>query len=113
MISATQPPAKLQHTAIDPSVRLRDTQIGQQCEILAHSYLEYSELGDFSYLGEHCCVADAQIAASRPSPIRCVSGHRIIRWIAPHSIASPTARSITTAARSAMPVSSPDAVPIE
>jgi len=53
--------AKLQHTVIDASVRMRDTRIGAQCEILAHSYLEYSEVGDFSYLGEHCCIADAHI----------------------------------------------------
>lgn len=61
MALAAVQPAKLQHTVIDPSVRMRETHIGQQCEILAESYLEYSELGDFSYLGEHCCVADAQI----------------------------------------------------
>ncbi|RWR01677.1 acetyltransferase [[Pantoea] beijingensis] len=52
---------KLQQTVIDPSVRMRETQIGQQCEILAHSYLEYSTLGDFSYAGEHCCIADSVI----------------------------------------------------
>jgi phosphonate metabolism protein (transferase hexapeptide repeat family) len=59
-IAAVQP-TKLQHTVIDPSVRMRETQIGAQCEVLAETYIEYSELGDFSYLGEHCCVADAQI----------------------------------------------------
>ena len=61
MVLAAVQPAKLQNTVIDPSVRMRETHIGQQCEILAESYLEYTELGDFSYLGEHCCVADAQI----------------------------------------------------
>ncbi|WP_072136747.1 DapH/DapD/GlmU-related protein [Pantoea ananatis] len=54
-------PAKLQQTEIDASVRMRETQIGSQCEILAHSYLEYSTLGDFSYVGEHCCIADSAI----------------------------------------------------
>lgn len=54
-------PARLQHTRIDESVRLRETRIGQQCEILAHSTLEYCELGDFSYVGEHCSIADSQI----------------------------------------------------
>lgn len=53
--------AKLQQTFIDPSVRLRETHIGEQCEILAHSVLEYSMLGDFSYVGEHCCIADSVI----------------------------------------------------
>lgn len=54
-------PAKLQQTFIDESVRLRETKVGQQCEILAHSYLEYSTLGDFSYVGEHCNIADTLI----------------------------------------------------
>ncbi|WP_312241593.1 DapH/DapD/GlmU-related protein [Pantoea sp.] len=54
-------PAKLQQTFIDDSVRMRETRIGQQCEVLAHSYLEYSTLGDFSYVGEHCNIADTQI----------------------------------------------------
>lgn len=61
MALAAVQPTKLQHTVIDPSVRMRETQIGAQCEVLAETYIEYSELGDFSYLGEHCCVADAQI----------------------------------------------------
>lgn len=61
MALAAVQPTKLHHTVIDPSVRMRETQIGAQCEVLAETYIEYSELGDFSYLGEHCCVADAQI----------------------------------------------------
>lgn len=61
MALAAVQPAKLQHTFIDPSVRMRQSTIGQQCEILAHTFLEYSQLGDFSYLGEYCCIADAQI----------------------------------------------------
>jgi len=54
-------PAKLAQTVIDASVRMRETEVGKQCEILAHSYLEYSSLGDFSYVGEHCCIADTTI----------------------------------------------------
>jgi len=54
-------PARLAHTWIDESVKMRETTVGQQCEILAHSTLEYSELGDFSYVGEHCCLADTQV----------------------------------------------------
>ncbi len=61
MSLAAVKPAKLQQTEIDASVRMRETQIGAQCEILAHSYLEYSTLGDFSYVGEHCCIADSEI----------------------------------------------------
>ncbi|ALR76768.1 DapH/DapD/GlmU-related protein [[Enterobacter] lignolyticus] len=53
--------AKLAETFIDPSVRIRECTIGQQCEILGHSAMEYSSLGDFSYLGEYCTVADADI----------------------------------------------------
>lgn len=52
---------KLAETFIDSSVRLRECRIGQQCEILAHSVLEYASLGDLSYVGEYCTIADAQI----------------------------------------------------
>lgn len=53
--------AKLAETWIDPTVRMRESTIGQQCEVLANSMLEYSTLGDFSYIGEYCTVADATI----------------------------------------------------
>ncbi|MFS2225791.1 DapH/DapD/GlmU-related protein [Pantoea sp. B65] len=59
-LTAAKPP-KLQQTVIDNRVTMRETHIGKQCEILAHSYLEYSTLGDFSYVGEHCCIADSRI----------------------------------------------------
>lgn len=52
---------KLAETFIDSSVRMRECSIGQQCEILAQSVLEYATLGDFSYVGEYCSIADAQI----------------------------------------------------
>ena len=52
---------KLAETWIDPSVRMRECNIGRQCEVLANSQMEYSRLGDFSYVGEYCSVADATI----------------------------------------------------
>lgn len=52
---------KLAETFIDSSVRMRETRLGQQCEILAHSVLEYCSMGDFSYAGEYCTIADAEI----------------------------------------------------
>ncbi|MEW5561056.1 DapH/DapD/GlmU-related protein [Enterobacter asburiae] len=52
---------KLAEASIDSSVRLRECRIGQQCEVLAHSVMEYASLGDFSYVGEYCTIADAQI----------------------------------------------------
>ena len=52
---------KLAETAIHPSVRLREAEIGRRCEVLEHSRIEYAELGDYSYLGEGCEVADATI----------------------------------------------------
>jgi len=58
-VSRSQP--KIAHTVIEPTVRLRDTIIGECCEILGDSIVEYSQLGDFSYLGQGCMVADAQI----------------------------------------------------
>src|SRR5262249_23005637 len=54
-------PPKLAETFIDPTVKLRDAKIGRCCEVLADSVVEYAELGDFSYLGAGCTVADAQI----------------------------------------------------
>lgn len=54
-------PIKLAATFIDPSVRLRECHTGQQCEILAATAMEYSTLGDFSYIGEYCTVADTTI----------------------------------------------------
>ncbi|MBA5778953.1 acetyltransferase [Stappia sp. F7233] len=52
---------KIAETVIDPTVRLREAKIGQRCEVLRESRLEYASLGDYSYLGENCEVADARI----------------------------------------------------
>ena len=52
---------KIAETVVDPTVRLREAEIGRRCEILANSRVEYSSLGDYSYLGENCEVADAVI----------------------------------------------------
>ncbi|MEN4888021.1 acetyltransferase [Erwinia billingiae] len=52
---------KLADTFIDESVTLREVEIGRSCEILAHSHLEYASLGDYSYLGPYCTVADSEI----------------------------------------------------
>ncbi|GGE38569.1 acetyltransferase [Agaricicola taiwanensis] len=53
--------AKLTQTFIHESARLREAQVGLHCEILERSGLEYSVLGDFSYLGPDCTVSDASI----------------------------------------------------
>jgi phosphonate metabolism protein (transferase hexapeptide repeat family) len=55
------PRPKLAETVIDATVRLRETTIGCCCEVLGDSALEYSELGDYSYLGPGCMIGDAQI----------------------------------------------------
>ncbi len=52
---------KIAQTVIDPSVRLRETTIGTCCEILARTAIEYATIGDYSYLGHDCQVADAEI----------------------------------------------------
>ncbi|HTO59707.1 MAG TPA: DapH/DapD/GlmU-related protein [Bradyrhizobium sp.] len=52
---------KIAQTAIDPSVRLREAVIGRRCELLRNTSVEYSVIGDYSYLGENCEVADAEI----------------------------------------------------
>lgn len=55
------PRPKIAETIIDETVRRREAQIGRRCEILSHTRIEYAVLGDYSYLGENCEVADAVI----------------------------------------------------
>ncbi len=52
---------KIAQTRIDPSVSLREATIGRCCEVLERTQLEYATLGDYSYLGPNCMVADAVI----------------------------------------------------
>jgi phosphonate metabolism protein (transferase hexapeptide repeat family) len=52
---------KLAETFIHPSARLRQAQIGRCCEILERTEVEYATLGDYSYLGPNCSVADVEI----------------------------------------------------
>jgi phosphonate metabolism protein (transferase hexapeptide repeat family) len=40
---------------------LREVTIGVCCEVLGDTAIEYTELGDYSYLGPGCMVADAEI----------------------------------------------------
>jgi len=61
MTVSTRSRPKIAETVIEPTVKLRDSVIGKCCEILGNSVVEYSKLGDYSYLGEDCMVADAQI----------------------------------------------------
>ena len=60
MDQPTQPP-KIAETVIHPSVKLREAVIGRCCEVLDRTAMEYCTLGDFSYLGHDCQVADAEI----------------------------------------------------
>ncbi len=53
--------AKLAETVIHPSARLRESVIGQRCEVLERCAVEYSTIGDASYLGQDCQVADTTI----------------------------------------------------
>jgi len=55
------PRPKIAETFIHDTVRQREARIGRRCEILAHTRIEYASLGDYSYLGENCDVADAVI----------------------------------------------------
>ena len=52
---------KIAETVVHETVRLREAKIGRRCEILRNSVVEYSSLGDYSYLGENCDVAGAAI----------------------------------------------------
>ncbi|WOH84989.1 DapH/DapD/GlmU-related protein [Bradyrhizobium sp. BEA-2-5] len=57
--SLTRP--KIAETVIEPTVKLREVKVGRCCEILGDTAIEYTELGDYSYLGSGCIVADAVI----------------------------------------------------
>jgi phosphonate metabolism protein (transferase hexapeptide repeat family) len=61
MHEPTPPRPKLAETVIAPTVKLREATIGRCCEVLGDTAIEYSELGDYSYLGSACIVGDAQI----------------------------------------------------
>lgn len=60
-MSTPAPRAKLAETFIHPSATLRDSTIGARCELLERCAVEYSTIGDASYLGHDCQVADATI----------------------------------------------------
>lgn len=59
MTDAVRP--KIAETVIRPSVSLRAATLGVCCEVLDDSALEYMSLGDFSYVGQRCMIADAEI----------------------------------------------------
>src|SRR5260370_8350962 len=61
MQQPSPPRPKLAETFIEPTVKLREAVIGRCCEILGDTEIEYAELGDYSYLGPGCMVADAKI----------------------------------------------------
>src|ERR1044072_6111466 len=52
---------KLAETFVHETVRLREAQIGRRCEGLQDNRIENASLGNYSYLGENCYVADAVI----------------------------------------------------
>jgi phosphonate metabolism protein (transferase hexapeptide repeat family) len=60
-LEGTRPEPKIAQTRIASTVFLREAQIGTCCEILDHSIVEYSTLGDYGYLGPNCNVAAAEI----------------------------------------------------
>lgn len=86
---------KIAETIIDPSVTLREAVIGLHCEVLEHSSIEYTTLGDFSYLGPDCIVADAEIGKFCAIAARVRIGAPNHPMDRPSCIASPTARIIT------------------
>ena len=55
------PRPKIAETVIHATVRLREATIGRRCEVLANTRVSYASLGDYSYVGENCDVADAVI----------------------------------------------------
>ncbi len=58
---AAQDRPKIAETVIHATARLREVRIGICCEVLDRSRVEYATLGDYSYVGPDCMVADAEI----------------------------------------------------
>lgn len=52
---------KIAESIIHATASIRDSTIGTCCEILADTALHEVKLGDYSYLGPRCMVADASI----------------------------------------------------
>ena len=52
---------KIADTVIHPTARLRDVTHGVRCEIGERCAIEYATIGDATYLGRDCMVADAEI----------------------------------------------------
>jgi len=61
MNAPTLPRPKIAETVIAPDVQMRDVAVGTCCEVQGGTYMEYATLGDYSYIGPHCSVADAVI----------------------------------------------------
>lgn len=61
MDQVTRPRPKIAETVIELTVRLREVSVGKCCEILGDTAIEYSDVGDYSYLGPGCMVGDAKI----------------------------------------------------
>jgi phosphonate metabolism protein (transferase hexapeptide repeat family) len=61
MDQITKARPKIAETVIEPTVRLREVSVGKCCEILGDTAIEYSDIGDYSYLGPGCMVGDAKI----------------------------------------------------
>ncbi|MBE9604017.1 acetyltransferase [Acetobacteraceae bacterium H6797] len=52
---------KIAETVIHANVKQREVTLGVCCEIGHDTALEYCTIGDYSYLGQYCMVADAEI----------------------------------------------------
>ncbi len=61
MDQVTRARPKIAETVIESTVRLRESSVGKCCEILGDTAIEYSDVGDYSYLGPGCMVGDAKI----------------------------------------------------
>ncbi len=56
----THPP-RIAATVVHPSAKLREARLGARCEVAERCAIEYATIGDASYLGRDCMVADAEI----------------------------------------------------
>lgn len=59
--TTTKQPKITREPKIDPTARLREVQLGNWIEIHQFAQIEYSAIGDYSYLQEYVAVADTTV----------------------------------------------------
>jgi NDP-sugar pyrophosphorylase family protein len=97
---------KIAETVVASDVKLREVEVGRCCEIHGPTYIEYTTLGDYSYIGGSCVVADAIIGKFCAIAANVRIGPPNHPMDRPSCTASPIARNIMSPASNAITASS-------